>query len=313
MTASRYALLAGVGLGWTSACGSVSDTSKPDASAAVDASSIDGPGSRRCDPTASFGAPVALSSLNTDANDEKAALSPDALTIYFSSTRMGGVGGFDIYQATRPSTSAPFGNVTPVTGVNTTGDEREPHVTGDGLSMFASSKAAGATSLHITLATRTSTTLAFGGLQVVAVINGTANDTDPYSSANGNVLYFASDRGGDYGIYRSSRAGGAFSTPTLVSGVTLDSANQDSNPVVTPDELTLYFGSNRPGGAGNYDIYQATRPTVADGFGAPIALASLNTASLDAPSWVSEDGCELYFTRLDATLGYQLYVALRGP
>lgn len=88
---------------------------------------------------------------------------------------------------------------------------------------------------------------------------------------------------------------------------------EPSNPVVTPDELTLYFGSNRPGGAGNYDIYQATRPTVADGFGAPIALASLNTASLDAPSWISEDGCELYFTRLDANVGYQLYVALRGP
>lgn len=300
--------LAGVVLCWTSACGGVKSTSNPDATDAA----IDVP-SARCDPRASFGAPVALTSLNTDAHDEQADLSPDELTMYFSSTRSGGAGSFDIYEATRSSTAAPFGNVIPVTGVNTTGEDREPRVTADGLSMFASSRASGAPLYHVTLATRTSTTLAFSGLQVVATVNGTTNDGDPYILPTGNVLYFASDRGGNYGLYRSSRTGGAFSAPTLISGVDLDSANNESNPVVTPDELALYFASDRPGGLGSYDIYEATRSTVADGFGAPVALTSLNTTSLDAPNWVSADGCALYFTRLEANLGYQLYVATRGP
>src|SRR5512143_2734510 len=109
-----------------SACGAVSDRPKPDASATLDASALDAPGTRRCDPLASFGAPVPLTSVNTDANDEQANLSPDELTMYFSSTRPGGAGSFDIYEATRSSTSAPFGNVIPVTGVNTSGEDREP-------------------------------------------------------------------------------------------------------------------------------------------------------------------------------------------
>jgi hypothetical protein len=163
------------------------------------------------------------------------------------------------------------------------------------------------------LATRTSTTLAFSGLQIIATVNGATNDADVYSLATGNILYFSSDRGGNYGLYRSAKTSGAFLTPMLVSGVSLDSANNEGNPVVTPDELTLFFGSDRPGGLGSYDIYVATRSTIADGFGAPVALTSLNTTSLDSPNWISADGCALYFTRLEANVGYQLYVATRGP
>jgi hypothetical protein len=262
---------------------------------------------------ASFGAPVPLTSVNADANDEQADLSPDELTMYFSSTRPGGVGSYDIYEATRASTSAPFGNIIPVTGVNTAGPDREPRVTADGLTMFAIGNASSAPLYHITLATPTSTTLAFSGLQVVATVNGTTNDEAPYILPTGNVLYFTSDRGGNYGLYRSSKIGSGFSTPTLVSGINLDSANNESSPVVSPDELMLFFASDRPGGLGSYDIYEATRLTVADGFGAPIALISLNTTSSEWPSWISADGCELYFTRLEANVGYQLYVATRGP
>jgi hypothetical protein len=137
------------------------------------------------------------------------------------------------------------------------------------------------------LATRTSTTLAFSGLQIVATVNGTANDADVYILPTGNVLYFASDRGGNYGLYRSSKTGSAFSTPTLVSGVNIDSVNTEGNPVVTPDELTLFFASDRSGGLGSLDIYEATRPTVADGFGAPLALTSLNSTLIDVPNWIA--------------------------
>src|SRR5262245_13889450 len=67
---------------------------------------IDGP-PPRCNPVSSFGAPVPVTELNTDADDEHPRLTADELTVYFSSSRPGGVGGYDIYQATRTSTSAP--------------------------------------------------------------------------------------------------------------------------------------------------------------------------------------------------------------
>jgi Tol biopolymer transport system component len=287
------------------------DVGADDASAR-DAPTLDVLSAPRCDPAASFGVPMALTSLNTDADNEKADLSPDELTIYFASNRPGGAGGRDIYQATRVSASLPFGNVIPVTGVNTSGDELSPRVTADGLTMFATSRPVGAPFLHITLATRTSTAVSFGPLQVVATVNGTTNDADPFILAAGSVLYFSSDRGGSFGMYRSTKTGGSFSPPTIVSGVDLDSPNNDGTPVVAPDELALFFTSNRRTATNDFDIYMATRSTVADGFGEASALTSLNTTESETPSWISADGCALYFTRFEPSVGNQLYVSTRG-
>jgi Tol biopolymer transport system component len=303
-----------------SACGFPRPSAIVENDASVDATNIDAPATdvaggdapatQRCNPTASFGAPVALTSINTIAAETDPHLSPDELTIYFSSDRAGS-GGFDIFQATRASIAAPFGTVVPVTGVNTVDDDRDPSVTGDGLSMFAFSQPGGSFR-HITLATRTSTTLAFGALQVVATVNGSTNDSDPYILPAGNVLYFASDRTGNYALYRSAKSGGAFAAPTIVSGVDLDTADIESTPVVSPDELTLFFGSTRPGGAGTFDMYEATRASTADGFGAAIPLTSLNSMEFEVPSWISADGCELYFTHSPSGEQNQLYVATRG-
>lgn len=261
---------------------------------------------------AAFGKPVALTALNTSAEDEHADLSPDELTIDFSSTRPGGAGGFDIYQATRSSTAAPFGNVMPVPGINTAGAERVPRMSGNGLSMYAMIAASTFPGLHIALATRPNVTVAFSAMQMVANINNAPNSADPYLLPGGDVMYLASDLAGNPGLYRSAKVNGAFSTPTPVPGVNLDTPEAENNPVVTPDELTLFFGSTRPGGTGDYDIYEARRAHVADGFGAPIALTALNTTGADVPNWISPDGCNLYFTRAEPNVGYQLYMAGRG-
>src|SRR5436190_14625311 len=127
--------------GWTGAvlaalagCGQVASNAGP-----ADAASDAAPAARpvRCNPMAAFGKPVALASLNTSADEEHADLAADELTIYFSSTRPGGAGGFDIYQATRSATSAQFDHVMPVPGINTAGHERVPRMASNGLSMFA--------------------------------------------------------------------------------------------------------------------------------------------------------------------------------
>jgi hypothetical protein len=48
-----------------------------------------------------FGAPQPLGTLNTGSNDADPWLSPDQRYIIFSSNRAGGVGLFDLYEATR--------------------------------------------------------------------------------------------------------------------------------------------------------------------------------------------------------------------
>ena len=65
--------------------------------------------------------------------DDVGSISSDGLTLYFGSNRSG---NWDLYQATRSSTSEPFGN--PETlgpGVNTVAVENVPRVSPDGLTM----------------------------------------------------------------------------------------------------------------------------------------------------------------------------------
>jgi hypothetical protein len=267
----------------------------------------------RCSPTAAFGRATGFMALNTPNHDEQATLSADELTLYFS--RDDGTGNYDIYQATRASKTATFGAATAVPGVSTTGsEERAPRVTADGLTMYATTRPipTGASKFRVAFATRASTDAAFGPLQNVPVVNGTTNDSDPFITADGRTLYFSSDRNGTYALYRSTQTAGTFSAPELVMGTNLDTTSAEGAPVLSEDGLTLYLASARFGGLGMVDIFVATRATAQDPFGEPKAVRELNSPDPDVPSWLSADGCELYFTRYDPAKNFELAVALRG-
>ena len=87
----------------------------------------------------------------------------------------------------------------------------------------------------------------------------------------------------------------------------------DELPVVTDDELTVYFGSDRPGGNGGLDIRVAHRTTTADGFGVPTLDATLSSASNDYPLWISADGCRFLLSsnRPGGVGGIDIYMATR--
>ena len=56
----------------------------------------------------------------------------------------------------------------------------------------------------------------------------------------------------------------------------------DGCPIQSPDRLSLYMASNRPGGKGGLDIWVATRASVSDPWGAPVNLPEpINSASDD--------------------------------
>jgi len=117
-----------------------------------------------------------------------------------------------------------------------------------------------------------------------------------------------------FDLFRAARSGDQFGDPELVKGTNInDPEFRDSNPVVTPDELTLFFASNRRNDPNrtDTDIWMAKRSSVADGFDAPVKLENLNTVDTDVPTWVSLDGCVLYITS-GPNLEYDIYVATRG-
>ncbi|MHC4586499.1 MAG: hypothetical protein ACYS3N_18360, partial [Planctomycetota bacterium] len=67
-------------------------------------------------------------------------------------------------------------------------------------------------------------------------------------------------------------------------------------PHISADGLLLFFGSNRPGGYGSWDLYVAKRTTTKDPWSSPMNLGSIvnSTAGEDGPE-ISADGSTLYF------------------
>lgn len=103
-----------------------------------------------------------------------------------------------------------------------------------------------------------------------------------------------------------------------VLGTTVNSVGNDIFPMLTPDGLSLYFASDRPGGLaprGTHgfealDIYVAHRESVAEPWGKPELLDSpINTSRADHSVAFSNDGHWMYFasTRPGGCGGHDIY------
>ncbi len=113
-----------------------------------------------------WGAPVSLgSTVNSSSFDVNPAITADGLSLFFSSNRSGGRGGYDLYVTTRATASDPWGapvNLGPT--VNSSSNDYEPSITDDGLSLFfGSTRPGGSGSIDIYVTTRTTTQEDWGG------------------------------------------------------------------------------------------------------------------------------------------------------
>jgi hypothetical protein len=86
-----------------------------------------------------------------------------------------------------------------------------------------------------------------------------------------------------------------WSTPVSL-GATMNSAWDDALPTMSKDGLALYFTSNRPRGAGGYDIWVSQRADVTASWGTPMNLGPVvNTLAFEAGPALSRDGHWLFF------------------
>jgi hypothetical protein len=69
----------------------------------------------------------------------------------------------------------------------------------------------------------------------------------------------------------------------------------EGTPFLAPSGRSLYFFSERAGGAGGRDLYVATRASTSDVFGSVGALSNLNTPDREHLPWISADELTLYF------------------
>ena len=142
-------------------------------------------------------------------------------------------------------------------------------------------------------------------LTIVASCSDAGSDSSITSSVNPSMAAAAADQAGIEWIW---------SEPVNLGSV-VNSVASDANPSMSPDELSLYFVSQRAGGHGGSDIWVSHRATVHDPWGQPVNLgATINTASLEAGPTVSDDG-HLFFFHSDRPGGagdFDLYVSYRA-
>jgi hypothetical protein len=174
--------------------------------------------------------------------------------------------------------------------------------------------------------------LAFGTMSAPIWIASKKDDYGPIITGDGLTLIYelgGFDEAADlYVVTRPSIDSTNWSSPVNL-GTNFNSPFHDGGATISPDGLSLYFDSTRPGGIGDHDIYVCTRPDKQSAFGPPVNLGpAVNSSKGEGGARVSADNLTLVFasdrsnpgqsdtwmcTRSNAYLPWQPSVRLPAP
>ncbi len=193
-------------------------------------------------------------------------------------------------------------------GINTPGAEFAPVLQGGNLIFTASKKDVqfktngqpmlGLYKTPLTASTETGPATLFSDV----IFQDNLNEGTPAFSKDGKTMVFARGNTGkkrgkgntaDVDLYVTRQTGTGWSEPELITALS-DSASWDAQPAFSADGTTIYFASNRPGGAGGTDLYRANVDR-SGRFGRPVNMGrDINTAGDEMFPYVSADA-KLYF------------------
>jgi Tol biopolymer transport system component len=213
-----------------------------------------------------WGEPVNLGPpVNTSDREAGPDLSADDLSLFFQSDRPGGSGGTDLYVTTRSTKNDAWG--TPVNlgpTVNSSENDPSPSISDDGLELFFHSRRSGGfgnADLYVT--TRPTIDDDWSEpINLGSIVNTSNHEYGPKISPDRLTLFFFSyNRPGGYGstdIWTTRRVtiNDDWGEPINL-GPIINSSSADNSPELSADGTTLYFRSNRPGGFGDFDLWQA--------------------------------------------------------
>lgn len=234
-----------------------------------------------------FGIPVAITELNSAKEDYASEISPDELTIVIGTNN--GVSGLQLFSSTRASKTSPWGPLQPVFPA---GNWDNWSVTISGNTAVLSSDRNGHDS-ELLFATRPSPADPFGPLALLTSGNTTADEETPHFGYDGR-FYFDSSRNGTRDLFVGDFSGGAVTGVTALD--TLNTPATEAAAILAPDQLTLYFYSDRAPAKPGGDIFVATRASTSAPFGNVMQAPNLNSDAFDAPGPISADGCRMYLT-----------------
>ena len=266
--------------------------------------------------------------INSSAVDANAGLSSDAHTLFFVSTRAGGLGNLDIWMSHRQCLScdweAPVNLGAPI---NSDAIDAAPTMSDDGRLLFFYSARSGGFGLGDVYVSHRVSTGADGDVWGPPVnlgpdVNTAANEQGSFyvhepGEPNAFVYFNRLTPGGSVDIYRVavSNDGEAVAPAVLVPELS-DPASFDQKVSVSTDGHELLLSSMRAGGFGNFDIWRFARQSAQGPWSSPAHLdAPINTPDLDSQPVLSRDGRTLIFTSIrPGGFGLQdLWMSTRRP
>lgn len=198
--------------------------------------------------------------VNSPSSEGAPSISADGLELFFDRAPEG-----HIFVSTRASTSVSFRTAMPLSLGNAVCCDGFPAISADGLELyFCSNRDGGSGGDDIWGAVRPTRSQPFGPpMNLGPIVNSGAGDCEHSISQDGLELFFASDRSGGSGgldIWVTTRANRSesFRKPTNL-GPRFNTLFSDERPAISADGMTLYFISNRPGGSGFFDLWEARR------------------------------------------------------
>lgn len=278
---------------------------------------------------AEWSAPVNMgATINSAAGEMNAALSPDELSLYFTSDRAGGLGITDIWIAHRECVGCPWqAPVNAGAPINSAGQDAGPRFSNDGHLLFFQSDRPGGVGLgdiYVSRRNNPNDDFAWDGITIlgsdVNTANGVENAADYLQSAedgSANLYFNRSVAPNPPEIYYApvSRNGETRGPAMYVSELNIVTAN-DQHVTIRKDGRELFFSSNRAGGLGMFDIWTSSRSNPHQPWSPPTPLgAPMNTAAADQQPTLSADGRTMVFTstRTGGFGGSDLWISTRSP
>jgi hypothetical protein len=199
--------------------------------------------------------PTAVEELNSEQDETTVALAPDGLTIWISSDRDGGLGGTDVWAATRSSQSSNWGPLELVEAISTAEDEIVRGITPAGDLLLAWREDVEDTPFDLYIARRDGDS--FLPPEPIAELNTTDNEADAFLATDNRVLYYTTDAAGEDDLVVAVRTDpdSPFVLVRALDELNSDSADRD--PWVSSDQRFIVFASRRENDQS--DLYLATR------------------------------------------------------
>lgn len=126
-------------------------------------------------------------------------------------------------------------------------------------------------------------------------VNSPDNESGAFVAPNGLSLYFAGNGSGTFGlgdlwVSQRQTLTSAWGIPQNL-GAVINTTSIENQPNLSLDGKTLFFNSDRAGGAGRQDLYMSTRSDPDDdlGWSTPINLTAINGSAADISAAYFED------------------------